>query len=96
MKDGTLSAFGWHNPAGPDEEPPLWAFTPQLRISGLLAWQARGVGEMTPEAVGALTGQTVIFAWSGFRRVYRLATWHPVDDYFGDKGYGYFDAEWPD
>ena len=39
--DGILSAFGLHNPAGPDEEPPLWAFTPQLRISGLLAWQAR-------------------------------------------------------
>ena len=41
---GVLSAFGLHNPAGPDEEPPLWAFTPQLRISGLLAWQARRGG----------------------------------------------------
>jgi hypothetical protein len=96
MTDGVLSAFGLHNPAGPDEEPPLWAFTPQLRISGLLAWQARGVGEMTPESVRALTGQTVIFDWRGFRAVYRLKQWHPVDAWARQGDCGYFDAEWPD
>jgi hypothetical protein len=96
MTDGVLSAFGLHNPAGPDDEPPLWAFTPQLRISGLLAWQARGVGEMTPERVQALAGQTVIFDWRGFRAVYLLKEWHPADGWGGEGDCGYFDAVWPD
>jgi hypothetical protein len=95
VSDGVLSAFGAHIPAGPEEEPPLWAFAPRLRISGLLAWQARGVGEMTPEGVRALAGQTVIFAWHGFRRIYLLTEWHPADD-FGEGTCGYFMAEWPD
>jgi hypothetical protein len=96
MEDGTLSCFGSYVPVSADEEPPLWAFTPQMRISGLLAWQARGAGAMTPESVAALAGQTVIFAWEGFRRVYRLMEWHPDDDWCGDGGFGFFDAEWPD
>ena len=66
----------------------LAGFGPRERISGRLAWIARGVGPMTPGAMPGLVGQTVKFVDGDSRLVYRLIAW-------SESG-GYYEAEWPD
>lgn len=63
-------------------------YLPKIRITGRLAWLARGVGPMTDDALPDLVGATVIFNDSDGRHIYRLTAWHPAE--------GYYDAEWPD
>jgi hypothetical protein len=73
-------------------QPEEW--TPRVRISGILAWQALGVPagteHMTAERLAGLVGQVITFApLDGSERyVYRLTAWHEDGQWF--------DAEWPD
>ena len=66
----------------------LSLFRPRERISGRLAWIARGVGPMTPDALAGLVGQTVKFLDGETRLIYRLTAWNAAG--------GYYEAEWPD